>query len=62
MRAAVDAAAPHGVPVTVKMRTGIDADHLTYLEAGLVAQDAGVAPEDVCRRPCETRESVMVVI
>jgi len=43
VRAAVDAAAPHGVPVTVKMRTGIDADHLTYLEAGLVAQDAGVA-------------------
>ena len=25
------------------MRKGIDADHLTYLEAGLVAQDAGVA-------------------
>src|SRR5690606_20879766 len=43
VRAAVDAAAPHGVPVTVKMRKGIDADHLTYLEAGLMAQDAGVA-------------------
>ncbi|WP_149202816.1 tRNA dihydrouridine synthase DusB [Actinotalea subterranea] len=43
VRAAVDAAAPYGVPVTIKMRKGIDEDHLTYLEAGLVAQDAGVA-------------------
>jgi nifR3 family TIM-barrel protein len=43
VRAAVDAAAPAGVPVTVKMRTGIDDDHLTYVEAGLAAQDAGVA-------------------
>ncbi|HEY3438038.1 MAG TPA: tRNA dihydrouridine synthase DusB [Actinotalea sp.] len=41
--AAVSAAAPTGVPVTVKMRKGIDEDHLTYLEAGLRAQDAGVA-------------------
>jgi nifR3 family TIM-barrel protein len=30
------------VPVTVKMRTGIDEDHLTYLDAGRIAQDAGV--------------------
>ena len=41
--AAVRAAAPSGVPVTVKMRKGIDDDHLTYLEAGRIAQDAGVA-------------------
>ncbi len=41
--AAVAAAAPFGVPVTVKMRKGIDADHQTYLEAGLIAQEAGVA-------------------
>ncbi|GEL94719.1 tRNA dihydrouridine synthase DusB [Cellulomonas composti] len=41
--AAVAAAAPHGVPVTVKMRKGIDDEHLTYVEAGLTAQDAGVA-------------------
>ena len=41
--AAVDAATPYGVPVTVKMRKGIDDDHLTYLEAGLVAQEVGVA-------------------
>jgi nifR3 family TIM-barrel protein len=43
LNAAVDAARPSGVPVTVKMRTGIDARHETYLEAGLAAQDAGVA-------------------
>ncbi len=43
VRSAVEAAAPYGVPVTIKMRKGIDDDHLTYLEAGLVAQDAGVA-------------------
>jgi nifR3 family TIM-barrel protein len=43
VRAAVDAAEPAGVPVTVKMRKGIDDDHLTYLRAGRIAQDAGVA-------------------
>ena len=31
------------MPVTVKMRVGIDAEHVTYREAGLRAQDAGVA-------------------
>ncbi|HEX8766818.1 MAG TPA: tRNA dihydrouridine synthase DusB, partial [Jatrophihabitans sp.] len=36
-------AADGQVPVTVKMRLGVDADHLTYREAGLRAQDAGVA-------------------
>jgi nifR3 family TIM-barrel protein len=43
VRGAVEAAAPAGVPVTIKMRKGIDDDHLTYAEAGLIAQDAGVA-------------------
>jgi len=40
---AVEEAAPAGVPVTIKMRMGVDADHLTYRDAGLRAQDAGVA-------------------
>jgi nifR3 family TIM-barrel protein len=31
------------VPLTVKMRKGIDADHLTYLEAARAAEAAGVA-------------------
>jgi tRNA-dihydrouridine synthase len=31
------------VPVTVKMRKGIDSDHLTFLEAGRIAEGEGVA-------------------
>ncbi|WP_347757506.1 tRNA dihydrouridine synthase DusB [Agrococcus sp. ProA11] len=31
------------IPVTVKMRKGIDDEHLTYLDAGRIAEDAGVA-------------------
>ena len=38
---AVAAAGP--IPLTVKMRKGIDADHLTYLEAAKAAEGAGVA-------------------
>jgi len=41
--AAVREASPFDVPVTVKMRTGIDADHLTYLEAGRAAEEEGAA-------------------
>jgi len=40
--AAVDAAKPFGIPVTVKMRIGIDSDHETYLEAAQSAADLGV--------------------
>ncbi len=31
------------IPLTVKMRKGIDSNHLTYLEAGRIAEGAGVA-------------------
>jgi nifR3 family TIM-barrel protein len=40
---AVREAAGYGVPVTVKMRKGIDSDHLTFLEAGRIAEGEGVA-------------------
>ncbi len=40
VNAAVKAAGE--IPLTVKMRKGIDADHLTYLDAGKAARDAGV--------------------
>jgi nifR3 family TIM-barrel protein len=40
LRAAVRAAGP--LPVTMKMRKGIDDDHLTYLDAGRIAEDEGV--------------------
>ena len=36
-------AAAGDIPVTVKMRKGIDSDHLTYIEAAKSAQGAGVA-------------------
>ena len=40
VNAAVKAAGE--IPLTIKMRKGIDADHLTYLDAGKAARDAGV--------------------
>ena len=42
VKSAVDAAKPFGIPVTVKMRIGIDSDHHTYLEAADSAVQAGV--------------------
>ncbi|CAL9668985.1 putative tRNA-dihydrouridine synthase [Actinosynnema sp. ALI-1.44] len=41
VRAAVRAAEPAGVPVTVKFRIGIDDDHHTFLDAGRIAEDEG---------------------
>ncbi len=41
--AAVDAATPAGVPVTIKYRVGIDDNHVTYLECGRIAADLGVS-------------------
>ncbi|MFN2318896.1 MAG: tRNA dihydrouridine synthase DusB [Dermatophilaceae bacterium] len=40
---AVREASRYAVPVTIKMRTGIDADHLTYLDAARAAEAEGVA-------------------
>ena len=40
VRAAVDNSG--GIPITVKTRIGIDSEHTTYLDAGRIAQDAGV--------------------
>ena len=41
--AAVREAGPYDVPVTVKMRMGIDEGHETYLDAGRIAEQAGAA-------------------
>ncbi|MDX6325639.1 MAG: hypothetical protein QOK15_1993 [Nocardioidaceae bacterium] len=41
--AAVRAASAYDVPVTMKTRKGIDDDHLTYLDAGRIAQESGCA-------------------
>ncbi len=43
LEAAVSAADAFGVPVTMKTRLGIDADHLTYLDAGRIAEESGCA-------------------
>lgn len=43
VRAAVKACEGTGIPVTAKIRTGIDDGHLTYLQAGHIAQEEGVA-------------------
>jgi nifR3 family TIM-barrel protein len=40
---AVAAGAAYDVPVTMKTRKGIDEDHLTFLDAGRIAQEAGAA-------------------
>jgi nifR3 family TIM-barrel protein len=42
LAAAVAAATPYDVPVTMKTRKGLDDDHLTYLDAGRIAEDSGV--------------------
>jgi nifR3 family TIM-barrel protein len=57
VRQAVAAAEPYGIPVTIKMRKGIDDDHLTYVEAGLIAQEAGVAAVALHARTAEQRYS-----
>jgi nifR3 family TIM-barrel protein len=43
LESAVAAAASYDVPVTMKTRKGIDEDHLTYLDAGRIAQESGCA-------------------
>ncbi len=43
LTAAVAAATPYDVPVTMKTRKGLDDDHLTYLDAGRIAQETGAA-------------------
>ncbi|MDH2415545.1 tRNA dihydrouridine synthase DusB [Nocardioides sp. CER19] len=43
LRHAVAAAESYGVPVTMKTRKGIDADHLTFLDAGRIAEESGAA-------------------
>lgn len=43
LSAAVRAADRYAVPVTMKTRLGIDDEHLTYQDAGRIAQDSGCA-------------------
>ena len=43
LEAAVAATSKYGVPLTMKTRKGLDDDHLTYLDAGRIAQESGAA-------------------
>jgi nifR3 family TIM-barrel protein len=43
------------VPITIKTRLGIDGDHHTYLEAGRIARDLGVAAVALHARTAEDR-------
>jgi nifR3 family TIM-barrel protein len=43
VRAAVQAASPHGIPVTIKFRKGINDHLLTFLDTGRIAEEEGVA-------------------
>ena len=43
VRAAVREASVAQIPVTVKMRVGVDADHETFLDAGRIAEEEGAA-------------------
>jgi len=55
VRAAVDNAGR--IPVTVKMRIGIDHEHRTHLDAGRIAADAGVAAVALHARTAAQRYS-----
>lgn len=57
VEAAVRAAQPHGVPVTVKFRIGIDDEHTTYLDAGRIAAACGVAAVALHARTAAQRYS-----
>ncbi len=55
--AAVKATAGSDIPVSVKFRIGIDDEHLTYLDAGRIAADAGVAAVTLHARTAAQRYS-----
>jgi nifR3 family TIM-barrel protein len=57
LAATVAAAAPYGVPVTVKTRIGIDDDHPTSLDTGRIAADSGVVAIALHARTAEQHYS-----
>ncbi|NIH77967.1 nifR3 family TIM-barrel protein [Amycolatopsis viridis] len=57
VRASVEAAGAAGVPFTVKFRIGIDDDHLTFLDAGRIAEAEGAAAVSLHARTAAQRYS-----
>ena len=51
--AAVGAAAPYHVPVTIKTRIGIDDEHVTMMDAGRIAEESGIAAVTLHARTVE---------
>jgi nifR3 family TIM-barrel protein len=57
LAAAVRAAAPHGVPVTAKLRKGLDESLLTHISTGRIAAEEGVAAIALHARTAEQHYS-----
>jgi nifR3 family TIM-barrel protein len=57
VRAAVQNAAPYGIPVTIKFRIGIDDSLTTMLTTGRIGEDEGVAAISLHARTAEQRYS-----
>ncbi len=57
VRAAVQAAQPYGIPVTIKFRIGIDDSLTTMLTTGSIGEDEGVAAIALHARTAEQRYS-----
>jgi nifR3 family TIM-barrel protein len=53
VRACVEAAAPYAIPVTMKFRMGVRDDVLTFLDAGRIGADEGVAAVALHARTAE---------
>lgn len=53
IRRVVSVCEPAGIPVTAKIRVGIDHEHETYLEAGHIAQEEGCAAVTLHARTTE---------
>lgn len=53
VRAAVEAASPYGVPVTIKFRMGLFPTMLTHVQTGLIAAEEGVAAVALHARTAE---------
>jgi nifR3 family TIM-barrel protein len=57
VRAAVEAATPYKIPVTIKFRIGIDDSLITMLTTGRIAEDEGVAAIALHARTAQQRYS-----
>lgn len=53
VRACVDGANPHGIPVTMKFRMGVRDDVLTFVDAGRIGEEEGVAAVALHARTAE---------